>query len=174
MAKQLPLNVEYSLRQIERGRELRAEHNDNTPLFVPVGCEQPETYNQAIARILHHSGVIDDSAYEKLRGNVFDIERDDDESFDDDDFDLMADSDEFKQSEYADYEPLEFDGHIVDSATNAPSEAKQEQKRDSADSAPQVHTQDSAPVFHEAPKNPVPTADSIGKIDSPQLPKVES
>lgn len=100
--------LEYSLKMINKSREISQEHNDNTPLVVPVDCHQPETYNEAIARILRHSGVIDDGAYDKLRGVTYDVD-DDGEDFDSG----FDDDDEFEQSDFAHYEDVEFDGYIA-------------------------------------------------------------
>lgn len=129
--------MEYSLKQQKASQKIAFEHNDNTPLVIPADCRQPETYNEAIARILRHSGVIDDGAYEKLRGFSYDGDFDDG----DEDFDGFDDDDEFEQSSFARYDdlPLEFDENRVETATNALSEAKPEQMPDRAESAPQGH-----------------------------------
>lgn len=96
--------MEYSIKQLKKAKDCSFEHNDNTPLVVPADCTQPETYNEAIARILHHSGVIDDGAYQKLRGFDYDGDFSDDEDFAGD----WDDDDEFEQSSFAEYEqPLD-------------------------------------------------------------------
>lgn len=98
--------MEYSLKQIKASQKIAMEHNDNTPLVVPADCTQPETYNEAIARILRHSGVIDDGAYEKLRGFNYDGDFEDGaEDFDD--FDDYEDDDGFEQSSFAEYEKFD-------------------------------------------------------------------
>lgn len=95
--------MEYSLKMIKEAKKIAYEHLDNTPLVVPADCHAPETYNEAIARILKHSGVIDDGAYQKLRGIHFDGDFNDDSE----DFDWDDDSDEFEQSPLAYYDDFD-------------------------------------------------------------------
>lgn len=72
------------------------------PLAVPVGAKTPETANQALARLMLNSGVISRDDYEKMLGVRYDIENDEGVIFDDEDF---ADfEDDFKLSEWSDYE----------------------------------------------------------------------
>lgn len=86
---------------------------DYTPLSIPVGCQTPETTNEAIARILYHSGQIDIDAYNTMRGMEFDMDYDAEEDFD------YPDSpdyeDEMVQSVFAKYED-----EIDEIATPAP------------------------------------------------------
>ena len=93
---------EYSLKQLEKAKKLSYEKLDNTPLIIPVDMRQPETYNEAIARILHHSGVISSDDYAKLRGNVFDFDGDD-EDWSDDDFDDEVENFSMPLSSYEEY-----------------------------------------------------------------------
>lgn len=78
------------------------EQLDYTPLAIPIGCQTPETTNEAIARILYHSGQIDIDAYNTMRGMEFDMDYEAEEDFD------YPDSpdyeDEMVQSVFAKYE----------------------------------------------------------------------
>lgn len=99
MAKQ-QLNQEYSLRQLAKARELSAEQVDPNPVFMPVGRIRPETFNQALERIMSasiSSGMTFQEAFDQLRPS-YDYDGDFSESFDDDV------DDEFELSEYSEYE----------------------------------------------------------------------
>lgn len=99
MAKQ-QLNQEYSLRQLAKARELSAEQVDPNPVFMPVGRIRPETFNQALERIMSASigsGMTFQEAFDQLRPS-YDYDGDFSESFDDDV------DDEFELSEYSEYE----------------------------------------------------------------------
>ena len=96
---------EYSLRQIQRGRELSQEHLDTTPLFIPVGYTQPETLNDCLNRILSHSagqGMSLQQAYDMITGEYDDDEPDE---FDEREFGQLMDDDDdgFEQSPRAQY-----------------------------------------------------------------------
>lgn len=75
------------------------EQLDLTPLAIPIDCKQPETTNEAIARILYQSGQITLDAYQSMRGMEFDMPYEDDEDFDFEDYD-----DDIVQSSFAQYE----------------------------------------------------------------------
>ena len=99
MAKQF--NQEYSIRQLAKARELSAESVDPNPIFMPVGRVRPETFNQALERIMSasiSSGMTFQEAFDQLRPS-YDYDGDFSESFD------VDDDDEFEQSEFAEYEP---------------------------------------------------------------------
>lgn len=78
------------------------EHLDTTPLTIPIDCKQPETTNDAIARIMFQSGQIDLDAYHAMRGMEYDMPYDDAE-----DFDIPDYEDEMVQSVFAKYEDEE-------------------------------------------------------------------
>lgn len=92
---------EFSVRMLEVARKNSTESLDVSPVFMPVGRIKPETFNDALNRILATSaaqGMTLQEAYESIQGD-FDGEGDD---FDDefgDDID-----DEFEQSSLATYE----------------------------------------------------------------------
>lgn len=95
--------MEYSLKKIKDGLKIAIESLDRTPLVVPEGNIQPETYNEAISKILYHSGIIDKDSYNRLRGVSYDGDFDDsNEDFEGDDWDS---DDEFEMSEYSEYVP---------------------------------------------------------------------
>ena len=98
MAKQL--NQEYSIRQLAKARELSAESVNPQPVFMPVGRIRPETFNQALERIMTASigtGMTFQEAFDQLRPS-YDYDGDFSESFE---YDV---ADEFEQSEFAEYE----------------------------------------------------------------------
>lgn len=107
----------YSERMLKFARANRYDRVDKTPIFMPVGRIKPETFNEAMNRILMTSagqGMTLQEAYDSIRGD-YDV---DDYSDDYDDYD---DYDEFEQSSLAQYiEPK------VEHATHAPSYAPQE------------------------------------------------
>ncbi|AXH74622.1 MAG: hypothetical protein [Microviridae sp.] len=112
--------LEYSLKMQRESVKIAKEHNDNTPLVIPSDCTQPETYNEAIARILRHSGVIDDGAYEKLRGVSYDGDFNDESEDFDGDFD---DDDDFEQSSFASYLDEDFRKSVAPTETPPPDPA---------------------------------------------------
>lgn len=119
MAKE-QLNIEYSIRQLEKAKG-DFEKLDTTPLFIPVGNQRPETFNEAIGRILYHSGALTRDAYDKLNGinydpdtgEVFDDEYDDDEG-------------DFEQSPFASYADIENNPSRSDQNLVAPQTSPQE------------------------------------------------
>lgn len=73
---------------------------DYTPLFVPTGCELPETSQQAIARIMLSSGIISQDDFFNMIGVTYDGDFETgQEPFDFEDWE-----DDFKQSAFAEYE----------------------------------------------------------------------
>lgn len=90
---------EYSVRMLTEARKNAVERPDTRPVFMPIGRIKPETFNDALNRILATSasqGMSLQEAYESIQGDF-----DDDDNFDDfDDFD----DDEFEQSEFAEYD----------------------------------------------------------------------
>lgn len=95
---------EYSLKklgEIQKDKKCLYCDLDYTPLSIPLGHVVPETTNQAIARILYHSGSIDSAAYDAIRGVSYDGDyADGDEpDFDDGDYD-----DDYELSKYSKYE----------------------------------------------------------------------
>lgn len=91
---------EYTVRMLAESRKNAVERLDTSPVFMPVGRIKPETFNDALNRILATSaaqGMTLQEAYESIQGD-FDG---DDGGFDgfDDDMD-----DEFEQSSLASYE----------------------------------------------------------------------
>lgn len=91
---------EYSVRMLEKARANSTESLDISPVFMPVGRIKPETFNDALNRILATSasqGMSLQEAYESIQGD-FDGDDDDFEGFDDEP------DDEFEQSGLASYE----------------------------------------------------------------------
>lgn len=84
------------------------EKLDCTPIAIPVDCVRPETTNEAIARIMYHSGQIDLDAYQSLRGMEFDMPYDAEEDFEG----FESDSD-FEQSSLATYEPEDYPASLA-------------------------------------------------------------
>lgn len=107
----------YSEKMLKLARDNRYDRVDPKPIFMPVGRIKPETFNEAMNRILMTSagqGMTLQEAYESIRGD-YDID-----DFDDD-YSDYDDSDEFEQSSLASYiEPK------VNATTHAPSYAPQE------------------------------------------------
>lgn len=96
-------NYEFSLKRIESGQQFLKEKLDYTPMAIPVGNKLPETYNDAINRILYTSGVIDKDAYDRIRGIDYDGDFNDESDYDG--FDTFDDFDDhWKQSSFAKYE----------------------------------------------------------------------
>lgn len=94
---------EYSIRMLENARKNSHERPDPNPVFMPVGRIKPETFNQALERIMSHSAAMGMSlqeAYDSVRGE-FDF--DDDPDVDDYEGENY-DDDEFEQSQFASYE----------------------------------------------------------------------
>lgn len=91
---------EYTVRMLAEARKNAVERPDTQPVFMPVGRIKPETFNDALNRILATSaaqGMTLQEAYESIQGD-FDVDGDDIfDGFDDDD-------DEFEQSALASYE----------------------------------------------------------------------
>lgn len=83
----------------KRNKGAEKENLDLTPIAIPVDCRQPETTNEAIARIMYQSGQITLDAYQAMRGMEFDMPYDDSEDFDFEDYD-----DDIVQSSFAKYE----------------------------------------------------------------------
>lgn len=115
------LTLEYTLRQL--GKRESFERVDTKPLFLPVGRIRPETYNQAIERILATSlgrGESLESAYDHLRGDYDgDVEDFDDPEFEEEDF---------EQSDFANYD---------DSSLNTPDASlKSDAKPDAINTSP--------------------------------------
>lgn len=91
---------EYSVRMLEAARKNSHEQPDPNPVFMPVGRIRPETFNQALERIMSHSaamGMTLEEAYNNIRGDFDDIDFDDDVEVDD------FGDDEFEQSSFATY-----------------------------------------------------------------------
>lgn len=126
---------------------------DLTPLAIPVGCVQPETTNEAIARILYSSGQLDFDAYNAMRGIEFDMDYDADEDFDFEDSD-----DDLKQSSFAKYE----DEIVTDERGSA-------NKVEIIAPAAQGEAARVQPQEHN---KPVSTSDSTNKPDSTQSAEV--
>lgn len=92
---------EFSVRMLEAARKNSTESLDVSPVFMPVGRIKPETFNDALNRILATSasqGMSLQEAYESIQGD-FDGDGEDFEDFED--FDS---EDEFEQSSLASYE----------------------------------------------------------------------
>lgn len=111
---------EFSLKMVDKSRDIAVEKLDTTPLFIPVGYTRPETLNDALSRILSTSagqGLTLEQAFDTLRGD-FDGEVDD--NFDGA-FPLMDDDDDgFEQSPFATYEQLETVAPLNESPASAP------------------------------------------------------
>lgn len=91
---------EYSVRMLENARKNSCERPDLHPVFMPVGRVKPETFNDALNRILSTSasqGMSLEQAYNSIRGDFDDTDFDDE--FEADDFY----DDEFEQSSLATY-----------------------------------------------------------------------
>lgn len=91
---------EYSIRMLEAARKNSHEQPDLNPVFMPVGRIRPETFNQALERIMSHSaamGMTLEEAYNSIRGDFDDGDFDDE--YEADDFG----DDEFEQSQFATY-----------------------------------------------------------------------
>lgn len=74
-------------------------------LFVPVDCHVPATAKDTMARQLYQAGIISKSDFEKMLGVVYDGDFEpESEVFDDEAFQT---SNEFSQSEFAQYEDFE-------------------------------------------------------------------
>ena len=74
---------------------------DYTPMFVPTGFQVPETSQQTMARLMLNSGMISLDDYHNMIGVTFDG----DYSRDSEQFsDFEAWEDDFKQSQFAQYE----------------------------------------------------------------------
>lgn len=74
---------------------------DFTPLFVPTGFKVPETSQQTMARLMLNSGMISHDDYLNMIGVTFDG----DYSTDTEQFRDFEDwEDDFKQSQFAEYE----------------------------------------------------------------------
>lgn len=74
---------------------------DYTPMFVPTGCKVPETTKQTMARMMLASGMISYDDYLNMIGVTFDgdFEGDTEQFTDFEDWE-----DDFKQSQFAEYE----------------------------------------------------------------------
>lgn len=92
---------------------------DYTPLFVPTGCELPETSQQAIARIMLSSGIISQDDFLNMIGVTYDGDFETGkEPFDFEDWE-----DDFKQSAFAEYEsdlPLDNDEIRLETKPSTP------------------------------------------------------
>lgn len=74
---------------------------DYTPLFIPTGFQVPETSQQTMARLMLNSGMISLDDYHNMIGVTFDGDfTRDTEGF----RDFEAWEDDFKQSQFAEYE----------------------------------------------------------------------
>lgn len=74
---------------------------DYTPMFVPTGFQVPETSQQTMARLMLNSGMISLDDYHNMIGVTFDG----DYSADTEQFrDFETWEDDFKQSQFAEYE----------------------------------------------------------------------
>lgn len=92
--------MEYSLKQLKKARELSTERVDTQPVFMPVGRIRPETFNQALERIMMTSigtGMTFQEAFDQLRPS-YDYDGDFSEEFE------TNDDDEFELSSYSQYE----------------------------------------------------------------------
>lgn len=89
---------------------------DLTPLFVPTGFQVPETSQQTMARLMLNSGMISLDDYHNMIGVCFDgdFTRDTEQFRDFEDWE-----DDFKQSQFAEYE---YDSEYDNSAGLAPSD----------------------------------------------------
>lgn len=89
-------DLEYSLRMIEKAKDISKEVLDYTPLVIPLSDKVPETTQTAISRILLQSGQISLDQYHKMHGVVYEY---DDDGDDDDFYDDFEDEFEiFKQT----------------------------------------------------------------------------
>lgn len=82
------------------------QHFSSPPLVVPVGAVVPETANQTMARLMLSSGVISRDDYEKMLGVRYDIDNDEGVVYEEDAYDY---EDDFKLSEWSEYEREDFD-----------------------------------------------------------------
>lgn len=103
--------MEYSIKQLQRAKEVSAERVDPRPVFMPVGRIRPETFNQALERIMMTSigtGMTFQEAFDQLRP-MYDYDGDFDEDI------TMDADDEFELSGYAEYEPEGDSSHPLSS-----------------------------------------------------------
>lgn len=94
---------------------------DYTPLFIPTGFKVPETSQQTMARLMLSAGMISHDDYLNMIGVVFDgdFEGDTEQFRDFEDWE-----DDFKQSQFAEYEhDSEYDNASGLAPTNTHSEA---------------------------------------------------
>lgn len=97
------------------------ENLDYTPLFIPTGFKVPETSQQTMARLMLSSGMISYDDYLNMIGVVFDgdFEGDTEQFRDFEDWE-----DDFKQSQFAEYEhDSEYDNTSGLASTSPHSEA---------------------------------------------------
>lgn len=78
------------------------QHFCSPPLVVPVGAAVPETANQTMARLMLNSGVISRDDYEKMLGVRYDISRDEEVNFDEEDYGDYED--DYELSKWSEYE----------------------------------------------------------------------
>ena len=83
---------EFSLKMIEKSKEIVNEKLDLTPIEIPFDDELPKTHHESIARILFASGQISMEQYLSMSGirySYTDDEADDDFEDDFDDLDFI-------------------------------------------------------------------------------------
>lgn len=78
------------------------QHFSSPPLVVPVGATTPETASQTMARLMLNSGVISRDDYEKMLGVRYDISRDEEVNFDEQDYENYED--DYQLSVWSEYE----------------------------------------------------------------------
>lgn len=80
------MKKEFSLKMIEKSKEIAKEKLDLTPISIPFGDEIPKTHHESIARILFASGQIGIEQYLKMAGVRYDYDEDEVDSDFNEDF----------------------------------------------------------------------------------------
>lgn len=134
---------EYSVRMLENARKNSHERPDPNPVFMPVGRIKPETFNQALERIMSHSaamGMTLQEAYDSVRGE-FDF---DDDPEVDDYVGENYDDDEFEQSQFSSYEtPNATQRDEVPASVGTQPVAKEPEPTPQPEPTPEDNTRDS-------------------------------
>lgn len=134
--------MEYSLKQLKRARELSAERTDTQPIFMPVGRIRPETFNQALERIMMTSigtGMTFQEAFDQLRPS-YDYDGDFSEDFE------YADDDEFELSAYAEYETTTCPAEPMDKSMSTSDDSTPHKSAEPADGGDLSASADNAEI----------------------------